>query len=229
MPGYMMHLAEGQMIFNKTNQNSTAFAAFMLGTVLPDATGDKELTHFRPACQKNLITKYPDVKYILSIAHCHSLSPYDLGILAHLHLDAQYVTEFWPKYFTFLDKQQQPTAVKEDICEVYLYKTNLHIPFQDFFSNAYFYGEYDRLNPFIIQRLHPYIPIEVPLTPDDIHILEYTSIDMVRLKKDLKHYTTATNTKTTKTIQIFPEDEVLQFLDNSADTFIQLCKSLNFI
>ena len=111
MPGFLMHLIEGEMIINKINTGVTSAAdshlsaikaapeQFLLGCILPDITDNKEKTHFRPAWQKNLITKYPELAHIRALYPDDAiLSPADYGILAHLHLDTHYVTDFWPEY-----------------------------------------------------------------------------------------------------------------------------------
>lgn len=103
MPGFLMHLVEGEMILNnlkkQINISKTFTEEFMLGCILPDVTSDKERTHFRSLYQKYQITKYPDMTAVYALYGNQELSPIDLGILAHLQLDASYVADFWQHFF----------------------------------------------------------------------------------------------------------------------------------
>ena len=115
MPGYIIHLCEGRYIADKLHISKESqpelLNDFLLGCVLPDAVMDKALTHFRPEWQNDLITKYPDIDHILSEYPVEAMAPADLGILAHLMMDAAYVEEFWPQYFQFEADDNTPTCV----------------------------------------------------------------------------------------------------------------------
>lgn len=232
MPGYLMHLAEGQMILNnfKKKKNKSFFKEinendFLLGCILPDAVTDKDLTHFRPHSQKKQITKYPDISYVLETYLNQPLSSCDFGILAHLHLDALYVSEFWPKYFTFLDTNETYTNITSHIDHVKIYASKQHIPFKEFFSDTWFYGEYDILNPYIISTINPPIPV-VPSTPTNIHIRECMQIDQSFLKRILSTLSKEVSLIDNETRNIhvlpniFPKEDILKFLEESATSFI---------
>ena len=121
MPGYIIHLCEGRYIADKLHISKESqpelLNDFLLGCVLPDAVTDKALTHFRPEWQNDLITKYPDIDHILSEYPVEAMTPADLGILAHLMMDAAYVEEFWPQYFQFEAGDNTPTCVTRDMSE----------------------------------------------------------------------------------------------------------------
>lgn len=232
MPGYLMHLAEGQMILNKlkTLKNHSLFNIpdendFLLGCILPDAVTDKELTHFRPQSQKGQITKYPDMAYVLDTYLHQPLSSCDFGVLAHLHLDTQFVTDFWPKYFIFLDANESYTNITSDIDHVKIYATGQYVPFEQFFSNNWFYREYDILNPFIISSTKPRIP-EIHGLPVNIHIHECTNIDysilktiVTKLSKDISFMDSKTANSNIFP-KIFPKDNILDFLEETANEFV---------
>ena len=79
MPGFLMHLVEGEMILNnlkkQINISKTFTEEFMLGCILPDVTSDKERTHFRSLYQKYQITKYPDMTAVYALYGNQELSP----------------------------------------------------------------------------------------------------------------------------------------------------------
>ena len=134
MPGFLMHLVEGEMILNnlkkQINISKTFKEEFMLGCILPDVTSDKERTHFRPLYQKYQITKYPDMTAVYAL--------YGLA---------------------------------------------------DFFSDKWFYGEYDRINPVLNRQFHPFVPDHVSYRAEDIHIKECIPNDAGMIKKCLSAYT----------------------------------------
>lgn len=230
MPGYMMHLVEGQMILNKFKKTNSSLRLsendFLIGCLLPDAVSDKELTHFRPVSQKMQITKYPDMRYVLETYQDQPLSSCDLGILAHLHIDALYVSDFWPKHFTFLDVNEKYTNITSDIDHVLIYSSGERVPFDQFFSDTWFYGEYDRLNPYIISTINPPIP-DISTMPDDIHIHECRHIDLSSVKTILstlsQNISLEYNLTTYPDIlpKIFPKEDILEFLEETADAFIE--------
>ena len=204
MPGFLMHLIEGEMIINKINTGVTSAAdshlsaikaapeQFLLGCILPDITDNKEKTHFRPAWQKNLITKYPELAHIRALYPDDAiLSPADYGILAHLHLDTHYVTDFWPEYFTIEDPAGNTCFDTRQPLYVHISsQPEKKIPLAEFFSDRYFYGEYDRINPRLLKDFHPYIPEQSTYQPELVHITECRPEDPSQITKALQSYIT---------------------------------------
>ena len=236
MPGFLMHLIEGEMIINKMNAGITSAVScrsaikaapeqFLLGCILPDITDNKEKTHFRPTWQKNMITKYPDLTHIRSLyPDSAALSPADLGILTHLHLDTHYVTDFWPNYFNITDANENTCFDTRNPLYVHiLSQPEKSIPLADFFSDQYFYGEYDRINSRLLQDFHPYIPSQDSYHPKLIHIAECRPEDPSQITRDLQTYIfkDASYTPGTPTAhaEIFPYDAVVNFLEHMADIF----------
>lgn len=237
MPGFLMHLIEGEMIINKINTGVTSAAdsrllaikadpeQFLLGCILPDITDNKERTHFRPAWQKNLITKYPDLDYIRALYPDDAiLSPADYGILAHLHLDTHYVTDFWPDYFTIENTAGNTCFDTRQPLYVHISsQPEKKIPLAEFFSDRYFYGEYDRINPRLLKDFHPYIPEQITYQPELVHITECGPEDPSQITKALQTYiiqnpSPAPEASVTRA-EIFPYDAVIEFLEHMADTF----------
>ena len=191
MPGYIIHLCEGRYIADKLHISKESqpelLNDFLLGCVLPDAVMDKALTHFRPEWQNDLITKYPDIDHILSEYPVEAMTPADLGILAHLMMDAAYVEEFWPQYFQFEAGDNTPTCVTRDIDHVRMHELSMQpegrcIPFRDFFSEQFFYGDYNVTNPLFIRDFSPIIP---KVSSPDMTIKKCLCFSQSRLQNDL--------------------------------------------
>lgn len=227
MPGFLFHLIEGQMIIDKLNIDKTLstdfIEGFMFGCIVPDATSNKELTHFRPLWQKELITKYPDMNYILKKYMNTKLSPCDLGILAHLQLDSLYVKEYWDKHFVFEAKDNSRTNVHKCIDHVRLLDRGTCIPYSEFFTDKYFYGDYDILNPLIYTKHKPYIPKEAEYPSDKISIIECRDYDKAIISNYIYGFEIADAIYDDSEI---PETKVLNykslidFLDNTAAKYI---------
>lgn len=247
MPGFLMHLVEGEMILNnlkkQINISKTFTEEFMLGCILPDVTSDKERTHFRPLYQKYQITKYPDMTAVYALYGNQELSPIDLGILAHLQLDASYVTDFWQHFFVFEDESGAPSIDTRHPLFVRLLKgQEARIPLADFFSDKWFYGEYDRINPVLNRQFHPFVPDHVSYRAEDIHIKECIPNDAGMIKKCLSAYTgtaeaivsedqaassgdqaagsdTRNSPNDTCMAKIFPYKDIISFLQEQADSY----------
>lgn len=237
MPGFLMHLAEGEMLLKNISDKKIR-ELFLLGCVLPDVTDDKDLTHLRPEKQKYLITKYPDMSMILNkYGKFFSLpltceNAIDMGILAHLHLDALYVEDFWPRYFSFEDEAGNPSCDTRRSLYVRLFsKRDENIPLWDFFSEKYFYGEYDILNPIIYNRFKPFIPINVSYDISNIHIKECVPKNKEAVDISLKKYLPASCFDTNNTSfptqantksKVFPPEDFISFLEEAANEFLRL-------
>lgn len=243
MPGYMMHLCEGTYIKENilvsgrsavdtviSRALTSVFSSpdltneFLLGTVLPDAVADKSLTHFRPSWQDNLITKYPDMGCLTEQYAPEDLTAADLGILAHLYMDSIYVEEFWPRYFQFEDSSGTPTCVSEDIDHVKMTAASRQsegtiIPIRDFFSDRYFYGDYNITNPLFQADFAPVIPDIVPVSLT-ISQCKVFSPDMLR--RDLSHFISAGPYIQGKTTNVFPYNDLKEFIASCADRFLYL-------
>lgn len=247
MPGFLMHLVEGEMILNnlkkQINISKTFTEEFMLGCILPDVTSDKERTHFRPLYQKYQITKYPDMTAVYALYGNQELSPIDLGILAHLQLDASYVTDFWQHFFVFEDESGAFSVdIRHPLFVRLLNGQKARIPLADFFSDKWFYGEYDRINPVLNRQFHPFVPDHVSYRAEDIHIKECIPNDAGMIKTSLSAYTgtakaigsedpaassgdqvTGSDTRIspddTCMTKIFPYKDIISFLREQADSY----------
>jgi hypothetical protein len=224
MPGFLMHLLEGNIILENFKRNKIPFydaaskagQQFLLGTLLPDITNNKELTHFRPEYQKHLITKYPDIDYILQRYNKSDFSPFDLGILAHLHLDAVYVKDFWPNYFSFQNDKGMATRDTREALYVNIFSTNEVIPLKEFFSDKYFYGDYDILNPILMNTYDIQKPDISFYNKKDIHISECAQADASDIISVIEAFTSWSDTTSNNTTRVFPASDIINFINAAA-------------
>ena len=95
MPGYILHLTAAQMFlktqkgqeFLKTKQDKNDF---LIGNLLPDATQQKESSHFRDPLYREKMMVFPDLTRFT--AKYRSLLPDSsaLGYYFHLYIDRKF-------------------------------------------------------------------------------------------------------------------------------------------
>lgn len=225
MPGYIMHLCEGQYILNNIDMRGGE-NDFLLGCVMPDAVSDKNKTHFRPAWQSSHITKYPDIGHILELYPITRMTFADLGILAHLIMDARYVTDFWPRFFQFENEAGMAVTREADISCVRLTGESMQpagtgISLHEFFSNDFFYGDYDRTGH---RFQHDFHTVPPAVYRPELTISECSDISLSRLEADLKRFVCGHYLPDMPVTRVFPYDSLRDFVIQTAEDFISLLK-----
>lgn len=111
--------------------------------------------------------------------------PVMLGYLAHLHLDARYVTEYWPTVMAFYGCTGEPEYRKAHIAEVEIKRLQKCVPVSQFFSVDYYYGDYTKLNGYFIHKYHLRVPKwqSIPMSPPE----EVNLQDMQMICRELDH------------------------------------------
>ncbi len=199
MPGFLMHLVHGQMTLDELKKKyslSESFCHdFLLGSILPDITTDKELTHFRkyePPVGNHTIKKYPDADALKACYEATSqdapLNPLSLGILAHLYLDAMYVTDLWDGFFTFEDECGNTSTDTRKNLFVHMKETVQIIPLNTFFSKEFFYGDYDITNPYFLGKYAPKVPAGLHFDPQENQISQCQLNDQIDADIFLRKY-----------------------------------------
>jgi hypothetical protein len=177
-----------------------------------------------------MITKYPDMEGFLHAHKKDILSPIDMGIMAHLHMDAVYVTDFWPKYFNFQNEYGRKTNDTREHLFAHIHKSGEIIPLENFFSSKYFYGEYDILNPYIMEKYNVIPPDISTYNKDDIHIPECIPENPEDIEKCLNIFipvaSECNDTKPDISTHIFKVDDIINFLADSSVKYGALYNSL---
>lgn len=164
MPGFLLHLTEGQLIIDNTFQNYDREwkKQFMLGTVLPDfcSREEKMKSHFwKPEAVKHFY-RVPDTdafqgQYQADIRREH---PVILGVYAHLMLDKSFYSEYWRSILQPVDSEGRYYDVWDDELRIRMNRTNVQYKKDRFFSDEILYGDYTKLNSYFRMKYTPYIP-----------------------------------------------------------------------
>ncbi len=231
MPGFIIHLTEAAMIMNhmETQPDAEWKQEFLLGNLLPDTRlgEDKEISHFWSPDGKENIARAPKLSLFLE-KYGHRLDePVILGYYAHLYLDERYVDEYWPKILTFEDAEGRPEPRRDLIHRVELKETGEFIPFKDFFSSEYYYGDYTRSNHWLVDKYH--------IQPPKYRFLENLNMDEVdasqlrRVLTELEYIFHKGRPGDERKMKVFNLEGLDAFVQYTAETFYQqvICNNVS--
>lgn len=225
MPGYVMHLTEAELIMDSIRKRMPVpfewKQQFLTGTLLPDTRlkDEKRYSHFWDPDHLELLALAPDLSMFLKKYGDRLMDPVILGYLAHLHLDACYVLNYWPTVIDFYGSEGEPEVQKQKITSVEIHHLHRQVPVRQFFSTEYYYGEYTKLNGYFIDKYHLSVP--------DWRQVRNFDMDEVRLEgmafvcQELSCLIREYHTGDEGRIQIFDLDHLEEFIAGTAETFAE--------
>ena len=165
MPGYIIHLTEAKLIVDILEGKGFLMDdawknEFYLGALLPDTKKKQEKisSHFWNEEDLGNVAIAPDMDKFMAHYAGQLNTPLMLGYWAHLHLDRLYVKKFWPDIFVFQNEAGEEKKTWHDVKYVHVLKRNTLIPVKDFFSGAFYYGDYSKSNHYLMDKYAPVIP-----------------------------------------------------------------------
>lgn len=183
MPGYVMHLAvAAKIIKDKGITDSDYIQRFLLGNIAPDAMPreDKKGSHFWDDETYANLNRIPNLGMFTSKYGDKMEDPFVKGYYTHLYLDNIFVREYWEEHFGLLSKDMKLENSYDNVKYIKLIKSNIVYDRGEFFSEKLYYGDYDRINPYIFERY----PVLVPKYIDEASVLD-VPIDEIR-REDVK-------------------------------------------
>ena len=225
MPGYVIHLAEAKLIVDKLEKTMSNIKLkvtwreeFYYGALLPDAIekSKKGLSHFWNKKDIKCITMVPDLDAFCKKYVGKRDDPVYWGYLLHLQLDRLFWEKFMKKNVEFIDKEGKETELLENVAGVKLKKNGKIIGVKEFFSEEYLYGDYTKLNKYLIKKYN----LNVPEYNQRYHniVKEVKSEDMERVLANLKRYLMESEEKVLK---VFSKDSLEKFIENTARQFCE--------
>lgn len=195
MPGYVIHLATAQRFMeacgigkkidlpagDKSWETCENMNRFLLGSIVPDIRkgSRKKKTHFWSDETMKHFQRKPDLEAFLARYGEFLSNPFVFGYYAHLYMDYKFVDGYWRSHFAFFDNCMRATDDFDSVSTVRCTGTPCDsegfVPRERFFSEAYYYGDYSRMNDYIMQSYHiqaPYFDFDGTVSPDDIHIID---------------------------------------------------------
>ena len=226
MPGYIMHLAEGRLLEKTLTdreflKGERDLSLFQDGLLLPDTKRKKEkiTSHFWNEKDLTRLAIPPDLELFYQKYREKLHTPVFLGYWAHLHLDRIFVTEFWPENFRFLDDDGKEQVLGDKIRRVYLLKQKITVPVQEFYSGAWYYGDYSRMNARFIEKYDICVPDIVSgcadgiaeVEEEDLHTVRQELLELCRTSGKEKH-----------SLKVFSPEDLDELLKKTAAEFLQL-------
>ena len=163
MPGFILHLTAGEMLLDEAKDSKVISTKedrdmFRTGCIVPDATDRKRFSHFRNKQQVGKIMQVPDLNLFKEKYGDRLDDPFYLGYFFHLYIDLRFFMEYLPDVVTFYDEEGKVAEYIKTGKMVRLNKSGKIISVDDYRSDKYYYGDYTRMNTYLINRYH--IPMD---------------------------------------------------------------------
>lgn len=164
MPGFILHLTAGKMLLDDAKDSKVISTKedenmFLIGCIIPDATDRKRFSHFRNKQQSGKIMQVPDLNLFRDKYGDRIDEPFYLGYFFHLYIDLRFFMEYLPDVVTFYDEEGNVAEYIKTGKNVRLNKSGKIISVDDYRSDKYYYGDYTRMNTYLINRYN--IPMDI--------------------------------------------------------------------
>lgn len=160
MPSYIIHLScAGQILrqisyaWDLRDQN-----LFYLGNIAADMCKDKRFTHFWDDETYKKLVRRPNLDRFLKKYGTEMKNPYVYGYFSHLYLDCEFLDIYWKKHFRFYDADGKKEEAYDKVCRVEVVEQKHVYDREEFFSKKWYYGDYDALNGYFIEKYRPQFP-----------------------------------------------------------------------
>lgn len=227
MPGFILHLTAAQMLLNQLKKDSstgktpalqiTSENDFLIGNLLPDATTDKDKTHFRNPIYKEKMMVYPDLNRFLEKYSSMLSDDSCLGYYFHLYIDRKFFKDYIPQTVEFLKTDGSPTDIRSEVSAVLVRKSGRIIPGNEYLTEKYYYGDYTKMNSFLAEKFQ----LSLNLNPEIANpgITEVNYADIKEVLSTLQNYLNVP-VSAIEDLTVFDIDELLKFLDNAVSEFL---------
>ena len=180
MPGYIIHLAMAEEVLKGLNHTSDKFGyMYRIGSIVPDTekTGYKQRSHFWTDDMLSHFVRKPSLDMFLTQYGNRMDEPYVLGYYSHLLMDYNFVSYYWKEHYTFYDDNGIICDDYDKVKWVHNLDTDEQVARDTFFSDKYYYGDYDRMNSYLIGVYG------IPEIDIDTDLIDYGGIAEVQNEK----------------------------------------------
>lgn len=223
MPGFILHLTAAQMLRSHLHEYPDfpypiqSVNDFLIGNLLPDATDQKDLSHFRNPVYRDKMMVFPDLtRFIAKYSSLLSDSSV-LGYYFHLYIDRRFFKDFIPEIVDFYDESGQITDIKEEIATVYIRNFQTYIPFEKYLTEEYYYGDYTKMNTYLVNRYKIPLDLNPQIINPGINEIQYGNVQQVL--DSLRGYLSVTE-NAVNDLKVFPLDKLLASLEQYTIEFL---------
>lgn len=192
-----MHLAMAKRILDiKGIKDNEYIMPFLVGNIIPDVRrgSAKKKTHFWTDEMFKRFDRRPDLEVFKEKYNSRLSEPYVFGYFCHLYMDTMYMERYWDKYFSFYDENMIPDNGFDNVKKIKIVNDDRVYDRETFFSDSYYYGDYDRMNDYFISKYKIVLPqveetiIEAIEDIEEICILEekeklFSMVDRIKALK----------------------------------------------
>lgn len=226
MPGYILHLTAAKMALDKLQKIDMGFKDsriqndFFAGSLLPDTVNDnaqKDQSHFRNPMFHGNMVEYPDLQLFLKKYRSLLKDVSCLGYYFHLYVDRMFFKEYLPQIVIFLNQNHQETLLRKDVQWAYLNRTGQMIPIGDFFSGIWYYGDYTKMNTYLVEQYQLPVKLDIPAVNPGIEEVDYRDLEKVLM--ELQGYLEVSADKV-RELKVFQVEHLLSYLEKVAEKFV---------
>lgn len=234
MPGYILHLTAAKMLLNmledvgdaprrilvlkKILKDKNEKNAFLAGSLLPDSVSDKKYSHFRNQKYCEEMIEYPDLQLFLEKYSGLICESSGLGYYFHLYIDNRFFKDYLPKIILFENEKGEPVTKRGDVKWVRDKRDGKRILKEEFFSEKYYYGDYTRMNTYLVKRYELPVSLEMNVENPGIEEVDYSSLG--KILEELKGYLCVPLDEVEK-VRVFCVEELLEFLRDAVKEFLE--------
>ena len=225
MPGFILHLTEAQMLRSHLHEYPDfpypiqSVNDFLIGNLLPDATDQKELSHFRNPVYRDKMMVFPDLTRFLQKYSSLLANPSVLGYYFHLYIDRKFFKDFIPQVVEFYDKNGQITDIRDEVATVYIQKSQTSIPFSKYLTEEYYYGDYTRMNTYLVNQYKIPLDLNPEVVNPGISEICYKDVQEVLLQL---HGFLAVSPEAVRELKVFPLKKLLLALEEYVEEFLSV-------
>ena len=222
MPGYILHLTAAQMFlktqkgqkFLKTKQDKNNF---LIGNLLPDTTKIKARSHFRDPKYHDRMIEYPETSWFIK-KYKHLLSNSSVvGYLFHLYIDRRFFKDYMPRIVEFRNVQDEREERRDMVKDVLLKRTGQRLSKWDFFSEKYYYGDYTKMNMYLVNRYQIPLDLNAQIINPGINEMQDGNVQQVL---DSLHGYLSVTVDAVNDLKVFPLDKLLASLEQYTIEFL---------
>lgn len=218
MPGYILHLTAAKIVTETCAKLKGFEEAFWLGSLMPDTVKEKSGSHFRNPMYHGNMIEYPDLPLFLK-KYAHLMEDISCqGYCFHLFTDYKYFHEYLPSIMELQNADGEPVQKRNDVVWVYHRKTGQKIRRDDFFSDQYLYGDYTKLNRYLVERYQ--LPLRLSMRVDNPGIEEVRYQDVSKVFDQLEEFMDLSESQVVG-LNVLELDNVITFLEHTAEEFIK--------
>lgn len=166
---------------------------FNTGLLIADAykkdPEKNEKAHFFDESTRDNLIRIPDLKLFAEKYGRSFSDPYIAGYAAHLYADSLFFPEYVSRFISYADDEGMEAVRRSDVTQIILRHTGEKIPRHVFFSSEYIYGDYTRLNNYLMRKYG--IECITPSVTSNI-VREADAADIDGVITDLKRYLSET-------------------------------------